>query len=135
MHKNYLALDIGAKRIGVAIGSVIPFGRGYIDATNSEEAIDAIKKIIIDENITAVVIGIPQVKSGDITASQKNARDWVNRVKHTFHLPVHTVDESFTSHEAENQLRHAKIDIKREKWRIDERAAELILGQFFTDRA
>lgn len=132
--KTYLALDIGAKRIGLAVGSVIPFGRGYIDATDTNEAIEALKKRIIDDNITHIIIGIPRVRSGEVTESQKNALEWIERVKNSLHLPVDTVDESYTSKEAENQLSHDKIDIQREKWRIDERAAEIILAQFLADQ-
>src|SRR6266498_3265505 len=124
LQENYLALDIGAKRIGVAIGSVVPFGKGIVDAENEDAAFEQLRKIIEENHITTIVVGIPRVKSGDITQSQQLALDWIATLKQVFGLPVESVDESYSSLEAEDQLKSEKVDIKAEKWRIDERAAQ-----------
>ena len=133
--ENYLALDIGEKRIGVAVGSVVPFGRGALDATDTAHVIEAVRDLIKAESITGLLVGIPRVKSGDITSSQHNALAWAKRLEAAFGLPVELVDESYTSQEAETQLRAQKVDITHEKWRIDERSAEIILGQYLNERA
>jgi putative holliday junction resolvase len=131
--ENYLALDIGEKRIGVAVGSVVPFGKGYLDATNKDQVIASLRNLILENHITTLVVGVPRVRSGDITESQKNALTWIESLKQLFGLPVASVDESYSSLEAENQLKNEKVDIKSEKWRIDERAAELILAQYLNE--
>jgi putative Holliday junction resolvase len=132
--KNYLALDIGEKRIGVAIGSLIPFGRGFIDAEDKRQALEKIQEIIEAEKVEGIVVGVPRVRSGDITASQKNALEWAQRLKETINLPVELVDESYTSQEAENQLRGERADIKSNKGLIDERSAMIILSQYLNER-
>lgn len=129
--ENYLALDIGEKRIGVAVGSSIPFGRGIIDASDSSAVLDRIRDIVQSEEISKIIVGLPKVRSGEITQSQKIVYEWVDRLKSTIGLPVELVDESYSSQEAESQLRAMYVDTKQEKWRIDERAAELILAQYF----
>lgn len=131
--QNYLALDIGEKRIGVAVGSFVPFGRGVLDATQPE-VIQQIQDIIEKEAITTIIVGVPRVKSGDITASQQNALDWIERLRRVVKIPVEAVDESYSSTEAENQLRHEKVDIRTNKGRVDERAAQLILAQYFEEK-
>jgi putative Holliday junction resolvase len=130
MQKKCLALDIGEKRIGVAVGSTIPFGRGVIDATDVKVALMKIKDIIATDEIQKIVIGLPQVKSGEVTASQKIVHEWRERLKFETDLPIELIDESYSSIAAESELRANHIDTKQEKWRIDERAAELILEQY-----
>src|SRR6266511_3690903 len=115
LQENYLALDIGAKRIGVAVGSVVPFGKGVVEADNQESTLDQLQKIIEENHITIIVVGIPRVKSGDITQSQPLALYWIATLKQAFGLPVETVDESYSSLEAEDQLKSEKVDIKAEK--------------------
>ncbi len=133
--KNYLALDIGAARIGVAVGSVVPAGRGTLDGHDEAAVLATLEKLIKDENITTLVVGVPRVKSGDITASQRLALDWVKKLQDEFHLPVEMVDESYSSIEAESQLRKEGVDTHADKGKIDERAAELILAQFLSEQA
>lgn len=129
-NENYLALDIGEKRIGVAVGSTIPFGRGVIDATEKETALAKIKDIISNDDIQKIIIGLPKVKSGEVTLSQKTVYEWIDRIKTITKLPIVLIDEAFSSVAAESELRLKHVDTKQEKWRVDERSAELILEQF-----
>ncbi|HEY1074428.1 MAG TPA: Holliday junction resolvase RuvX [Patescibacteria group bacterium] len=129
-HENYLALDIGEKRIGVAVGTVIPFGRGTVDATEPQAALNHIASIIREDHITALIVGIPHVRSGDVTASQAKAHEWIMRLKEMFSLPIETVDEAYSSTQAERELRAMGVDTVKEKERIDERSAEIILAQY-----
>lgn len=128
--KTYLALDIGEKRIGAAVGSVVAFGRGTIVVSSKEQAEKAIEELIEKDRIDEIVVGLPLVKSGETTPSQALARSWASRVKEISGLPVHFVDESYTSVEAERQLREEGIDTATNKDRIDERSAMILLEQF-----
>lgn len=130
MEEQYLALDIGEKRIGVAVGSTIAFGRGVIDGTDIEAAAAKIRAIIEAEKINKLIVGLPKVRSGEVTASQNIVYAWVDRLKTMTDLPIVLVDEAFSSQEAESQLRAQQIDTKHDKWRVDERAAQIILQQY-----
>lgn len=128
---TYLALDIGAVRIGVAIGSIMPFGRGALPAKEPELVLAHLRDIIRDEGIDGIVVGLPHVKSGDHTESYSLAQSWIERIKGAFaDLPLYTVDEAYSSVEAEHQLVEEGIDIRHNKAKVDERAAELLLAQF-----
>ncbi len=133
MTSNLLALDIGEKRIGLAVGSLAAFGRGVLNVTSVEQVMDDLRTIITKENITALVVGLPYVKSGDVTPSHQLALQWIERLKSELALPIHTIDESLSSQAAEQQLRAEGIDTQAEKWRVDERSAELILHQFLNE--
>ncbi len=131
MVHTYLALDIGEKRIGLAVGSVLPFGRGYITVSTISVAIDQIKEIVQKEGVTAFVFGMPRTASGEVTPFMRWVKDFVDELRQHVPLPATEVDETLTSVEAERQLRAEGVDITKEKGRIDERAAMLILEQHF----
>lgn len=132
--KTYLALDIGEKRIGVAVGALVPFGRGVIEVESDEQVLSELRLLLARENITHVVIGLPFVKSGDVTTSLERAQAWVEKIKTELKVPVLTVNEALTSREAERQLRAEGVDTHTFKDKIDERSAILILEQFFHEQ-
>src|SRR5688572_594526 len=135
MNDTYLALDIGEARIGLAVGSVVPFGRGTTPAKDRKQALGYIQHIVEEEQITRIIVGLPEVPSGDYTESYKLALAWIDILKDAFPgIPVSTVNEAFSSVAAEQQLREAGIDTRLSKDKIDERSAELILAQYLAEK-
>lgn len=130
---TYLALDIGEKRIGVAVGTIVPFGRGWIAVTTVEDTLQALDRIIKHEGVMHIVVGLPKVASGDATPQIARVHALVTELRKRFDLPVEMVDETLTSREAERQLREEGVDTAREKGRIDERSAQLILAQYLEE--
>lgn len=130
-HPVYLALDIGEKRIGLAVGSLTlpPQGRGVV-TVESDDWQAKLKSIIQDDTVQGLVLGIPEVVSGQTTSSQKQVTLWRDRLAQEFNLPLSMVNEAYTSVEAERQLRTEGVDTAVNKAAIDERSAQLILEQF-----
>lgn len=130
-HPFYLGLDIGSKRIGLAVGSVISpvSGRGYIDVVR-EDWHARIAQVIKRDEVAGFVVGIPYVSSGDVTSSRALAEEWITHLHQTFGLPVATVNEAYSSVQAEQQLRNEGVDTSLHKGAIDERAAILLLEQW-----
>lgn len=133
MNHHYLSLDIGEKRIGMAVGSVVPFGRGVIEVTNDQQVLDSLKNIVESEQITELVIGIPESAQETHSTSYQLAVSWIEKIKNHFSLPIITVNEAYSSLEAERQLRAEGIDISSAKDKIDERAAMLLLQQYLNE--
>lgn len=129
----YLALDIGEKRIGVAVGEVAAFGRGWIAWTNEADFLRTIKTIIDNERVTKIVLGMPRVASGETTPQIARVATFADLLRRETSLPVVTIDETLTSREAEQQLRAEGIDIIHNKGAVDERAAQLILEQYLSE--
>ena len=126
--KKYLALDIGQKRIGVALGDdtvriAVPMEAIEVDGSELE----AIAKYIAREEADKVIIGYPRNQSGEPTAQTAYVEAVAKQVK-VFAPKVIFQDESLTSVLAEQRLKalgkpYTKAD-------IDAHAAALILQDY-----
>lgn len=128
MLKRVLALDVGEKRIGIAIGDSdvkIAVPNGFVE--NNENFIDEIKKIIELKNIDEIVVGLPRNSSGEETKQSQYVRDFAEKIS-VFDLPVIFQDESLTSVEAEQILSEGNNTYN--KGEIDAKAAALILTDY-----
>lgn len=129
MHRiSLISLDVGEKRIGVAIGDnvvkiAVPLETVEVDG----DEIDSIKKIINDENAKAVVIGYPRNQSGEPTAQTKFVKDFADKLADPDYKIIFQ-DESLTSVMAEEQLK--SFDKPYSKADIDARAAAIILQDY-----
>lgn len=131
--KKYLALDIGFARVGTAIGESqigLAFPREIL-AYNSY--ISDIEKIIDAEKIDAIVVGVPNNLSGEMSEHTEKIFSEINRLKKIFaqkNIPIHTFDEQFTTKIAEQSLQFMGIKAKKQKNKKDAMAAAIILQGF-----
>ena len=128
MASNILSLDVGERRVGVAMANVVArFANPLTTLNNSDDIWLDIAKLIADHDIETVVVGLPRNLSGDDTAQTRYARAFaekINGVKIAFQ------DEALTSVKAEDEL---KIRGKPyEKGDIDALAATYILEDYLT---
>jgi putative Holliday junction resolvase len=131
-----LAMDIGSKRIGLAIWNPAAKLSRPIDARKRKtlkEDIAYLKQIVIENEIEAFLIGIPLSLGGKITESTKNAHFWVEQMK-TFSLPVFTFDESFSTQDAFAIMQETTAR-KKHKEKKDSIAAALFLEEFIRETA
>ena len=130
--KAVLALDVGDKRIGVAIADgIVSIARplATVDVDGSE--IEIINKMIQQEGITAVVIGYPRNQSGEPTLQTEYVENFAKLLTDIAPKLVFQ-DESLTSVLAEQQLK--KYGRPYTKGDIDAQAAALILTDFLEQR-
>lgn len=127
-HKSFLALDIGEKRIGVAVGDdsvriAMPFDVIEVDGKELER----IARLVIDQDIDTVVIGYPRNQSGEATAQTEYVETFAAQLTDIVPRIVYQ-DESLTSVLAEQQLKsHGKAYTKGD---IDAQAAAIILQDY-----
>lgn len=126
--KKYLALDIGQKRIGVALGDdvvkiAVPMEAIEVDGNELE----AIAKYIVREEADVVVIGYPRNQSGEATAQTAYVEAMAKQVE-MFAPKVVFQDESLTSVLAEQRLK--VLGKPYTKGDIDAHAAALILQDY-----
>ncbi len=112
---NYLSLDYGTKRVGLAytINNII-FTLPQID--NNDKLIIQIKKIITDYKINKIFVGMSQGKFALVTKS------FVNKLKTATNIPIETVEEAVSTIEA------SKIRPKNSK-KLDSVSAAIILNR------
>lgn len=126
--KTFLALDVGEKRIGVAIGDdavriAMPFETIETDGNELER----IAKIVVDESIDTIVVGYPRNQSGEATAQTEYVETFAELLEDmAAHLEFQ--DESLTSVLAEQQLK--SFGRPYSKGDIDARAAAIILQDY-----
>lgn len=133
--KNILALDFGEKFIGVASFCVnrdpFPSPYGRIANTSSDAVVKELQKIIQDEMIEMLVIGLPHLLDGKKTSTTTKAEGFIQFIKEHFSLPIEEQDETLSTFEAESRMKNSprynfKVDMKQ----IDAVAATIILEDF-----
>ncbi|MBI4114788.1 MAG: Holliday junction resolvase RuvX [Candidatus Niyogibacteria bacterium] len=94
-----LGLDYGSKKVGVALsddGQKVAFPKGVYP--NVDPLIwEALANLMLQENVSAIVMGLPTALSGEDTETTKEARAFAENIKKHFRLPLRFEDESFTS--------------------------------------
>lgn len=120
--ENILALDLGLKRIGVAISIMkIPMPQPAIIRINRNQAATAVKELIKKHKITKIIIGVPMGGSAE-SEMRKRAEHFANLLEFN---PCIFYDESFTSREAAKIISSKKKDGKQ-----DSIAAFLLLKDY-----
>lgn len=131
-----LGLDIGEKRIGVAVSDELYMtaqGKTVILRSTLEKDIDKILNIIEAEGIKKIIVGLPINMDGSYGDMVKTVKSFVSFLSDKTSCPVETFDERLSSKMAENVLLEADVSRKKRKNVIDKLAAVNIL-QTYLDR-
>lgn len=135
MNNNFLALDVGSKRIGVAIVSTMTkLPRPLTTISNDENSLKSIKEITDNEDISAIVIGLPRNLSGDDTEQTKTVREYGKKIAVATDLPIFWQDEALTSQKATEELQQTHRRVGYNKGHVDALAATYILDDFLLER-
>lgn len=129
---SILALDVGEKRVGVAVASRIarlPHPLTTLDP--SDGFFDALKAIVQQENIDTVVVGFPRGLSGQHTQQTASIEAFTVELKTHVTLPVYFQDEALTSQKAKDEL--AARGGTYSKGDVDALAATYILEDFLNE--
>ena len=128
-----LALDVGDRRIGLAVsippGSLI-LPAGHIQRRNRRADIAAILAEAISRDAVAIIVGMPYDAQGRPGEQARKIQSLVRSLERATDIPVLTVDESYTSHAAETELRQAEPNVPPSPGDIDSAAAVAILRRF-----
>ena len=127
-----MALDIGTKRIGIALSDfllVMASGHSYIQRNPEQEALKQIQNIAAENKVEKIVVGIPINMDG---TKGFQAEDCLEFSKKIAGYEIIYEDERLTSDTAEENLREIKIDFRKEKGLVDVESARLILEQYLS---
>ena len=128
-----LGIDFGTKRTGIAITDAMQIiATGYSTVpTNSLDAF--ITDVVVKEKIECFVVGDPKNLDGSATDSTGHVNGFVKRLKQKFPtIPVHQIDERFTSKIAKQSILASGVKKKRRqnKALVDEVSATIILQNY-----
>jgi len=133
-----LAFDFGLKRIGIASGDTLTRSaapRAAILAGQSGPDWEAIEREVRSLAPAQLVVGAPYNADGSEGALAGAARRFAAELERRFALPVHLVDERFSSLEASARLKEQRASGERRRRvsraDVDSAAAAVILGRWF----
>lgn len=127
-----LGLDLGRRRIGLALGdteSRIAIGLPTI--RNDGQVAENLRAIIEGERVGQLIVGLPKTMSGATGEQAAYTRKWADKLSRLLGVTVTYEDERLTSKLARDGLLAVRGKLKKED--IDQAAAVLIL-QSFLDR-
>lgn len=128
-----LALDVGKKRIGLAISDELGItaqGLETLERTRIREDLENLKQIADRLAATTLLVGKPLHMSGVESRQSQYTSEFAERLGQHSGRPVVFWDERLTSAEAERMLRLAGASLEQRKKAIDRMAAVLLLESF-----
>jgi putative Holliday junction resolvase len=131
-----LGLDLGARRIGLAVSddaARIAFPVGYLERSGVEEDLAALEALACERAVKRIVVGLPRLLDGREGTGAVEARRFAAALADRTSLPVELEDERLTTAEAERALGEAPARRRRDrKHLLDAMSATLLLRGYLT---
>jgi putative Holliday junction resolvase len=128
-----MALDVGSKRIGVAVSD--PSGTfalpiGTIERSSLRQDLERIRSYVESYSVKELVVGYPITLSGKHEIAAKHMDEFIASVQRVFSGEIHRVDERLTTAEATKTMIAGGASRKRRRESVDMMAAALILETY-----
>jgi len=125
-----LGLDLGSKRIGVAICDdrqtiATPFKT--LNKESAKKFINELKLIIKENNIEGIIVGNPINMDGTLGPASQSIKDICNNVLINVDVPVCLWDERLSTVGAFNLSNQLDVNVSKKVKNIDKNAAAFIL--------
>ncbi len=125
-----LCLDVGEKKIGVAVSDSLGFtaqGLGVINKKNRKDTLFQIGIYLEKYNVEEILLGLPLNMNGTSGPKVEEVISFKKVLENKFDLPVKTWDERLTTVTAHKALLEADVSRSKRKKVVDKLAAVLIL--------
>jgi putative Holliday junction resolvase len=132
-NKTILCLDLGKKRIGLAISDVnqkIASPYDVIKEKKFSEVLEIIKNLVKEFDIGSIIVGDPINMDGSLGPKSQSSRSFIANINKDIHIPILLWDERLSTVAAEKSLIEADISRKKRSEVIDKIAANIILQNF-----
>ena len=113
-----LALDLGEKRMGLAIGDetqAVARGFAVYTCCSLESDLEYLKNVVQREEVERIVVGLPVNMDGSLGPKAQEAVEFQCQLTQELKLPVELVDERLTTAEAERVLLEANLSSRKRK--------------------
>jgi len=132
-----LALDVGDKRIGVAISDpsqVLACSLKVIRRRSRQEDFAAVARLVEEYEVEKVVVGYPRSLDGKAHAQAEKVGRYATGLAESLTVPMLLWDERFSTVTAERLMREAGLRGKKRRERVDAVAAAVILQDYLDSR-
>jgi len=133
-----LALDLGKKRIGLAVSDPLGItaqGLPTLERTNIRQDLAALAGIILERDVTLLLMGNPLHMSGDAGRQAAYVHEFAERLAESTGTPLKYWDERLTTVEAHRVLRSSGIGIGKRARAIDKLSAVILLESYLDSGA
>lgn len=128
-----LGLDVGTKRIGIAISDELGWtaqGVKTLHRRDGESDLREIRDITEQYGVEKIVVGLPRNMDGSLGPQAEMTLDFVQEMREILGVPIITWDERLSTVEATKMLIRADLSRKKRKQKVDMTAAVLILQSY-----
>ena len=128
-----LALDLGTKRIGVAVSDELQLTTRAVCIIERQSWKKVLKQIVslLDEfDAVGLVLGLPYNTDGSESEMSREARRLARNFSLSLKIPVFLQDERVSSYDAKGYLWKLGLSEKEVRQRVDSEAAAIILSDF-----
>jgi putative holliday junction resolvase len=136
-HGRVLALDLGKRRIGLALSDELGItaqGLETLERSNIREDLAKLAQLVSEKNVALILMGNPLHMSGHEGRQAEYAREFAGRLQAVTGLPIEFRDERLTTVEAERVLRQSGISIQKRAKAVDRLAAVILLASYLDSR-
>ncbi len=140
-----MGLDIGKKRIGVALSDpsgvlaspleVLHWGSGSRELPDEESVLMRLGELVSDYEVDILVVGIPKSMGGGEGPQAEYTRHWVGRLRDYLQVRIVTWDERLSTVGAERALLEGNVRRRSRRGLVDKMAAALILETYLRSRS
>jgi putative Holliday junction resolvase len=133
---HFIGIDYGTRRLGLAYGDELGVATplpAQVDADETRRWAGLVA-MIKARRASDLVLGYPLNMDGTAGFKAKEVDAFAARLKQELGLPVHLVDETLTSHEAESTISKSRRREVRASGIVDSRAATLILQDYLDQK-
>lgn len=129
--KRVMALDVGERRIGVAVNRGVQCAFPYtVLLREGKEDVARILALARELEVDTIVVGLPIRTDASLKKEAESVLDFVEALKRRFPGKVELFDERFSTREAERRLIELETSRAKRKRLIDKISAALILEAY-----
>lgn len=139
MTGKFMGLDYGTKTVGVAVSDPVlqaahPKETIFRDSEKRlRKTLARIEELAREEQIEAIVVGLPLLPDGTEGERAKKAKEFADRIRERTLLPVFLQDERYTTTASDEELEIMQVKKEDRKKVIDQLAACHILDEFLNN--
>jgi len=134
---RYIGLDIGTKRIGIAVSDplcIIAQPVKTIKRQPEQQSIEEIRRLCKEYNVSTIIAGLPKNMNGTLGPQAQDVQKYSELIKEKMDVTILFEDERLTSKQAERILIEQNKKPSMNKELIDMASAVIILQQYLDKR-
>ncbi len=133
-----MGIDYGSVRIGVALSDPLQIiAQGFTTIPNNSNTIDELLKIIKEQNVEKVVVGMPYNLKGEVGSKAEEVERFIEQLRKNTTIEIVSLDERFTSVIAQQTILSmgtTKKKRQQNKGKVDEVASAILLQNYLDSK-